>query len=53
MVESDEIGKALCRILAEIAEREKQKAVQSDNYAGALTAAFFEGFFKEAENSFS
>lgn len=53
MTESDEIGKALCRLLAEIAEREKKKAVQNDDYGGALVATIFEGFFKEAERSFN
>jgi len=48
----DEIGKALCKVLAEIAEREKKKAVEIDDYGQALVAALFEGFFKEAMHSF-
>jgi len=53
VTEGNEVGKALCRVLAEIAEREKKKAIQNDNYGGALVATIFEGFFKEAERSFS
>lgn len=52
MAEGNEIGKALCRVLAEIAEREKRKAIQNDDYSDALIATFFEGVFKEAEHSF-
>ena len=49
MTEGDEICRALCKVLAEIAEREKKKAIQNDDYGGALVASIFEGFFKEAE----
>jgi len=38
--------------LAEIAERERKKAVQKDNYGDALVASIFEGIFREAECSF-
>jgi len=48
----NEIEKALCRVLAEIAEREKKKAIQVDNYGNALIAGFMEGLFREAEKSF-
>jgi len=44
-----EFNKALCRLLREIAERERKKAVSSDDYGTALVAAIFEGMFKEAE----
>ncbi len=50
---SDEISKALCRVLAEIAEREKKKAIQNDEYGNALVATIFEGLFREAERSFN
>lgn len=53
MTEGDEIGKALWRVLAEIAEREKKKAIQNDDYEGALIATIFQGFFKEVERSLS
>lgn len=53
MTEGDEIGKALCRVIAEIAERKKKKAIQNDDYGSALVATIFEGFFKEAERSFN
>lgn len=52
MTESSEISKALCKVLAEIAERERKKAVQDDNYGDALVASIFEGIFREAERSF-
>jgi len=48
----NEIEKALCRALAEIAEREKKKAIHVDNYGNALIAGFMEGLFREAEKSF-
>jgi len=48
----NEIEKALCRVLAEIAEREKKKAIQNDNYGNALIAGFVEGLFREEEKSF-
>lgn len=51
MTDEEEIGKALCRVFAEIAEREKKKAIQKDDYGGALIASFIEGLFKEAEKS--
>jgi hypothetical protein len=44
-----EINKALCRLLRQIAEREKKKAISSDDYGTALVATIFEGMFKEAE----
>jgi hypothetical protein len=53
MTESNELGKAICRVLAEIAEREKKKAIQNSEYGDALVATIFEGLFKEAELSFS
>jgi hypothetical protein len=50
MSEGKEIEKALCRLIAEIADREKKKAIQNDDYGTALTASFVEGLFKEADN---
>lgn len=52
MSDENEIKKALCRTLAEIAEREKKKAIQDGNYLDALIAGFADGFFKKAEKSF-
>jgi len=51
MTDGDEIAKALCRLFTEIAERERKKAIQKDDYGTALIASFAEGFFKEAERS--
>jgi len=53
MTENKEIGKAICRVLVEIAQREKKKAIQNDEYGDALVATIFEGLFKQAELSFS
>ena len=53
MTERNEIGKGLCKILAEIAERESRKAIQNDDYGDALVATIFAGLFREAERSFS
>lgn len=53
MTDGNEVGKAFCRVLAEIAEREKKKAIQNDDYGSALIATMLESFFKEAERSFN
>lgn len=53
MTESNEMGKAICRVLWEIAQREKKKAVEEDEYGDALVATIFEELFKQAELSFS
>ena len=53
MTESDEIGRAICKVLWEIAQREKRKAVENDAYGDALVATIFEGLFKQAELSFN
>jgi hypothetical protein len=47
-----EIKKAFCKTLAEIAEKEKKKAIQNAEYMDAIFAGFVEGFFKQAERSF-
>jgi len=51
MSEGSEITKALCRVVAEIADKEKREAIKTDDYGTALIAGFVEGLFKEAENS--
>jgi hypothetical protein len=48
-MENKQFNKAICRLLVQIAEREKKKAIISDDYGIALVAAIFEGAFKEAE----
>jgi hypothetical protein len=48
----NEIKKAFCKTLAEIAEKEKKKAIQNGEYTDAIFAGFVEGFFKQAERSF-
>jgi hypothetical protein len=47
-----EIKKALCKTLAEIAEKEKKKLIQNGEYIEAIFASFVEGFFRQAERSF-
>lgn len=49
MNSDNEFGKALCRLFAEIAEREKKKALRADDYITAFLAAVLEGVFKESE----
>ena len=51
MTKGDEVRKALCKVLAEIAEREKEKSIRCENYEDALVAGFLLGLFKEAERS--
>lgn len=52
-MENTQLNKALCRLLIEIAEREKKKAISSDDYGTALLATIFEGMFKEAKAAIS
>ena len=50
-MENRQLNEAICRLLVQIAEREKKKAISSDDYGTALVAAIFEGAFKEAETA--
>jgi hypothetical protein len=47
-MENFEFCKALCRCFADIAEKEKNEAIKSDDYGTALVAAIVEGIFKQA-----
>jgi hypothetical protein len=47
----NELRKALCKTLAEIAEKEKRKAVQKGEYMNAIFASFAETFLRQAERS--
>ena len=47
----EEITAAVYRALAQIAEREKQKAIRKDDYGSAFFISILEGIFKEAEKS--
>lgn len=49
MSDENEIIKALFETLAEIAEREKKKAIQKGEYMDAIFAGFAQGFFKQAK----
>lgn len=51
MTNEDEVAKALLRLLAEIANKERRKAVESEEYFKAFIASVLEGYFKEAEKS--
>lgn len=48
---TNEVAKALLRLLAEIANKERRKAVESEEYLEAFIASVLEGYFKEAEKS--
>jgi len=49
--DGEEIMAAIYRTLAQIAEKEKQKAINEDNYGSAFFIGILEGIFKEAEKS--
>ena len=51
MTDGDEMLKALCNLVAEIAEREKTKAVQKDEYVDAAILTVVRQVFKEAGRS--
>jgi len=51
MTSGDEISKAFWRTLAEISKKEREKAIQNENYEDALFAGFLEGLFREVEKS--
>ena len=50
---TNEIGKAICQVLAEISHREKTKAVEGGEYGDAVVATILEELFKQAESRFS
>ena len=50
-MENRELSKVVYRLIREIAEREKKKAISSDDYGTAFVAAIFEGIFEEVEAS--
>ncbi|MGD0645517.1 MAG: hypothetical protein ABSA75_11490 [Candidatus Bathyarchaeia archaeon] len=47
-MENLEFNKTLCRSFAEIAEKEKNKAINAEDYGAALVATIIEGIFKQA-----
>jgi len=51
MTDGEEIARAIWRTLAEISKREKEKAIQCENYEDALVVGFLEGLFRGAEKS--
>ena len=50
-MENREIQKVICGFVREVAEREKKKAISTDDYGTALVAAIIEGIFRESESS--
>jgi len=50
-MENRELNKAICSLFKEIAEREKNKAITSGDYATAFVAAIIAGILREAEMS--
>jgi hypothetical protein len=51
MSTKDEITKGILELLAEIAEREKKKAINKDDYFDAFLAQILESWFKDARKS--
>jgi hypothetical protein len=51
MPEKEQITKGILELLAEIAAREKKKAINKDEYFDAFLATVFESWFKEASKS--
>ena len=47
----EEIVAAIYRTLTQIAEKEKRKAINEDDYGSAFLIGILEGIFKEAERS--
>lgn len=47
---SDEITKSVLRTLRTICIKEKGKAIEKEDYVGAIIASVFKGMLKEAEN---
>lgn len=50
-MENRELNKVICSLFKKIAEREKKKAITSDDYATAFVAAIMEGILREVELS--
>lgn len=50
MANGDKIANAILEALTEISKKEKEKAVQSENYAGVIVASIFEGLFQELKS---
>ena len=48
MTENKEILKNLYALFQELAEREKKKAIEANDYGVAFISAILEGMFKEA-----
>ena len=50
-MEKRELNEAVCKVFIEIAEREKKKAISSDDYGTAFVATILEGILKEVDLS--
>ena len=51
-MENRELNKTVYRLLREIAEKEKRRAITSDDYATAFVSAILEGILREVELSY-
>jgi len=51
LVENKELEKAIIGVFVEIAQREREKAIKSNDYATAFVVAIIEGMLREAEHS--
>lgn len=51
MTTKDEITKGILELLAEIAKRERKKAIERDEYFDAFLATVLESWFKDARKS--
>lgn len=51
MTTQDETAKLILELLAEIAKREKKKAIERDEYFDAFFATILEGWFRDARKS--
>jgi histone H3/H4 len=48
---NNEIAKGILEVLTEIANKEKRKAVEKNDYFNAFLAQIFESYFKNARKS--
>ncbi len=47
MTDGKKIAKAVLATASEISKKEKEKAIQNENYGDAIVASIFQGLFQE------
>lgn len=52
-MENNELPKAICKLIADIATREKNESVSIGDYGTALVATIIEGIFTQAISRFN